>query len=304
MSSTSSAPSDGPLSLEERATLPLQNAVTRRGVLRAAWHSPRVKVGAGLTGLVVLVAIIGPWVAPHSPQEFLTAPFAQPGHGSLFGGDSLGRDVLSRVLNGGRRILIVSALATLLGVAVGTVLGAVAVLGSAVLDDGIMRPLDVVMSFPQLVLVLLFVSVLGPLPWLITLTIALVHVPHVARTTRAAALEVRHRDFVAYSETLGISRPSIVVREILPNVSSVLLVELGLRLTYSIVLVAGLSFLGFGFQPPTPDWGLMINENRVGLLAQPWGVVVPVILIAVLTIGVNLVTDGLARAAIGVDRIQ
>jgi peptide/nickel transport system permease protein len=287
----------------DTAALPLPS--TRRGrpgLLRAAWASPRTKAGAALAGLVVLLAVVGPFVAPHSPYAFLTAPFAPPSAAAPLGGDTLGRDVLSRVLDGGFRILLVGLVATVLGVGAGTALGALAVAGRSWVDEAIMRPLDVVMSFPQLVLALLLVSVLGPQVWLITLTIAVVHVPHVARTTRAAALDVRYRDFIAYSETLGTSKARLVAFEILPNISGIVLVELGLRLTYSIVLVAGLSFLGFGFQPPTPDWGLMINENRVGMLAQPWGVVVPVILIAVLTVGVNLVTDGVARAAAGVER--
>jgi peptide/nickel transport system permease protein len=287
--------------LEDTAALSLAGQASGRpGVLRAAWASPRTKAGAALGGAVVLLAIIGPFVAPHSPYAFITAPFAPPSGAAPLGGDTLGRDVVSRVLDGGFRILIVGLISTVLGVGAGTLLGALAVSGRSWLDETIMRPLDVVMSFPQLVLALLLVSVLGPKVWLITLTIALVHVPHVARTTRAAALDVRHRDFIAYSESLGTRRARLVAFEILPNVSSIVLVELGLRLTYSIVLVAGLSFLGFGFQPPTPDWGLMINENRVGMLTQPWGVVVPVILIAILTIGVNLVTDGVARAAAGV----
>lgn len=289
--------------LEDTAAVSLTSSRRARpGVLRAAWAAPRTRVGAALSGLVVLIAVIGPFVTPHSPLAFVTAPFAAPSGAAPLGGDTLGRDVLSRVLDGGFRILLVGVVATLLGVGVGTALGALAAVGRSWADEAIMRPLDVVMSFPQLVLALLLVSVLGPKVWLITLTIALVHVPHVARTTRAAALDVRYRDFIAYSETLGTPRARLVAFEIVPNVSSIVLVELGLRLTYSIVLVAGLSFLGFGFQPPTADWGLMINENRVGMLAQPWGVVVPVILIAVLTVGVNLVTDGVARAAAGVDR--
>jgi peptide/nickel transport system permease protein len=259
-------------------------------------------VGTVLTGLVVLVAIVGPFVTPHSPYDFVTTPYGPPASGLRLGGDYLGRDVVSRVLDGGFRILAVSAVAAAVGVAVGVLLGALSVLGSKPVDEIIMRSLDVVMSFPQIVLVLLFVSILGPQVWLITLTIALVQVPHVARTTRGAALEVRHRDFVAYAESLGTRRAVIVVKEIVPNIASVVLVELGLRLTYSIRLVAGVSFLGFGFQPPTPDWGLMINENRAGLLAQPWGVVAPLILVAILTIGVNLVTDGIARSAAGLDR--
>jgi peptide/nickel transport system permease protein len=120
--------------------------------------------------------------------------------------------------------------------------------------------------------------------------------------TRGAALEVVERDFVKSAEALGESRWSILVGELLPNISSPLLVEFGLRLTYSIGLVAAVSFLGFGLQPPAADWGLMINENRVGLTIQPWPVVLPVIAVGLLTIGTNLITDGIARAAIGIGR--
>jgi peptide/nickel transport system permease protein len=113
---------------------------------------------------------------------------------------------------------------------------------------------------------------------------------------------VVERDFVKSAEALGESRWSILVGELLPNISSPLLVEFGLRLTYSIGLVAGVSFLGFGLQPPAADWGLMINENRVGLTIQPWPVVLPVIAVGLLTVGTNLITDGIARAAIGIGR--
>ena len=131
---------------------------------------------------------------------------------------------------------------------------------------------------------------------------ALSHAPRVARVTRGAALEVVERDFVKSAEALGESRWSILVGELLPNISSPLLVEFGLRLTYSIGLVAGVSFLGFGLQPPAADWGLMINENRVGLTIQPWPVVLPVIAVGLLTVGTNLITDGIARSAIGIGR--
>jgi peptide/nickel transport system permease protein len=120
--------------------------------------------------------------------------------------------------------------------------------------------------------------------------------------TRGAALEVVERDFVKSAEALGETRWSILVGELLPNISSPLLVEFGLRLTYSIGLVAAVSFLGFGLQPPAADWGLMINENRVGLIIQPWPVVVPVFAVGLLTVGTNLITDGIARAAIGIGR--
>jgi peptide/nickel transport system permease protein len=146
------------------------------------------------------------------------------------------------------------------------------------------------------------VSAIGPKLWLIVLVVAVTHVPRVARVIRGAAQEVVERDFVKAAEAVGEKRSRIVFGEVLPNVTSPLLVEIGLRMTYSIGLVAAVSFLGFGLQPPAADWGLMIYENRLSISVQPWSVVLPVLAIGLLTVGTNLITDGIARAAIGIDR--
>ena len=169
-------------------------------------------------------------------------------------------------------------------------------------DSVIMRAVDVILAFPQLVFALLLVSILGPKIWLIVLAVAISHAPQVARVTRAAALDISERDFVKAMQILGIPGRRIIRRDVLPNLTSVLMVEIGLRLTYSMLVIAGLSFLGFGLQPPAASWGLMINENRVGLIANPWGVLMPAILIALFTIGVNTFTDAVARASLGVGR--
>jgi peptide/nickel transport system permease protein len=170
------------------------------------------------------------------------------------------------------------------------------------LDDVLMRGNDVLLAFPQIIFVLLAVSAIGPKLWLIVLTVGLTHAPRVARVLRGAALEVVERDFVKSAEVVGEKRWRIVFGEILPNVTSPLLVETGLRMTYSIGLVAGISFLGFGLQPPTADWGLMINENRLAITVQPWSVLLPIAAIGLLTVGTNLITDGLSRALAGIDR--
>jgi peptide/nickel transport system permease protein len=195
-----------------------------------------------------------------------------------------------------------SAAATVVGVVLGTAVGLVAAYSRNWLDDVLMRGNDVLLSFPAIIFVLLAVTVLGPKLWLIVLTVALTHAPRVARVMRGAGQEVVERDFIKAAEVVGEKRWRIVSGELLPNVTSPLLVEVGLRMTYSIGLIAGVSFLGLGLQPPTADWGLMINENRLSISIQPWAVFLPVIAIALLTIGTNLVTDGVARAAIGLDR--
>lgn len=271
-------------------------------VLSRAVRLRRTQIGMALVGLVVAIAIVGPWVAPHGSTEFVGNPYSAPGGGALFGTDGLGRDVLSRFLSGGRSILVESVLATLFGVGGGALVGLVAAYGRGRVDALLMRTCDVLLAFPQIVLILLAVSTVGPKPALVVLMVGLSHLPRTARVIRGAAQEVVERDFVKAAEVAGERRWRIVFGDILPNVTSPLLVELGLRLTYSIALIAAVDFLGFGPQPPAADWGLMINENRVGITTQPWAVLLPIVAIGLLTVGANLTTDGVARAASGVDR--
>jgi peptide/nickel transport system permease protein len=256
--------------------------------------------GLILVGFVLALALLGPFLAPRSPLEFMAIPFQPPGRGLWLGADILGRDVLSRVLAGGYAILGLSAAATLLGVFAGALLGISAGYVKGAFDETVMRVLDVFLAFPQTILALLFVSIIGPKLWLITLVVAAIHAPQVARVARAATLRVAEEDFVRFAEAIGMRTARIMLREIFPNIVNPLMVELGLRFTYSIALVAGLSFLGFGQQPPAADWGLMINENRIGLAQNPWPVVAPILLIALLTIGMNLFTDAIARSALGI----
>ena len=291
----------------EGAVEPVPPAEQLRGhqwlwILRRAAALTRTRIGLAIVGLIVAVAVVGPLVAPHSPTEFVAAPNTGPSSRALFGADALGRDVFSRFLHGGLTVLWLSLVATAVGIVAGTVVGLVAAYARNWLDDLLMRANDVMLSFPQIIFVLLAVSAIGPKLWLIVLTVGGTHAPRVARVMRGAGQEVVERDFVKAAEVVGEKRWRIVFGELLPNVTSPLLVELGLRMTYSIGLVAGISFLGFGLQPPTADWGLMINENRLSITVQPWAVFLPVLAIGLLTVGTNLITDGVARAAIGLDR--
>ena len=287
---------------QQPALIQAAPARARFALLADALRLGRTRVGVVIVALLVLVALAGPLVAPHSPTEFVGIPNSAPSGDAIFGTDALGRDVLSRFLNGGRTVLWLSAAATLLGMVVGVAIGLIAAYSRNWLDDVLMRANDVLLAFPQIIFVLLAVSALGPKLWLIVLTVGLTHAPRVARVIRGAALEIVERDFVKSAEVVGEKRWRIVFGEVLPNVTSPLLVEAGLRMTYSIGLVAGISFLGFGLQPPDADWGLMINENRLSITVQPWAVLLPVIAIGLLTIGTNLITDGLSRALAGIDR--
>lgn len=271
-------------------------------ILGRAATTPRGATGLGLLGVIVLTAVIGPSVAPYNPNAIVTVPYAPPSSSYWLGGDVLGRDVLSRVLSGGWVLLVMAVAATAVGVLVGTVAGVSAAYLRGRWDSVIMRTVDVLLAFPQLVFALLLVSVVGPKLWLIVVAVGISHAPQIARVLRAATLEVTEKDFVKAVELWGVPRRRVMTREILPNLVSPLMVEIGLRLTYSIIIIAGLAFLGFGQAPPAPNWGVMINENLLGLASNPWGVVVPAIMIAVLSVGTNTYSDAVARVAIGAER--
>jgi peptide/nickel transport system permease protein len=271
-------------------------------LLAAAWRQGRTKIGLALVLLLVGCALIGPLFAPYAPTEFVGAPYEKPSADALLGTDNLGRDVLSRFLWGGRSILALAVLSTVLGVVLGVAVGLVSAYARSALDDVLMRAMDVILAFPQIVLALVAVATVGPKLWLLVLVVGITTGPRVARVVRGAALDVVERDFVRAAEGIAVPRTKILFGEVLPNVTSPLVVETSLRLTFSIALISALSFLGFGLQPPAADWGLMINENRLGLEIQPWGVVMPVIAIGLLTIGTSLVGDGFSRASIGIER--
>jgi peptide/nickel transport system permease protein len=271
-------------------------------VLKAAARTSRGATGLILTAFVVLVAVVGPLVAPHSPDALVTTEFAKPSGQFPLGSDFLGRDVLSRVLDGGWTLLLMAAAATALGVLAGALVGVSAAYLRGRSDGVIMRTVDVILSFPQIVFALLLLSILGPKLWLIVVAVGLSHAPQVARVLRSATLDISERDFVKAAEAQGMRPFAVMRKEILPNLISPITVESGLRLTYSIIIIAGLAFLGFGQPPPAPNWGYMINENQIGLALNPWAVIVPAALIALLTVGTNIFTDAIARVAIGVER--
>lgn len=270
----------------------------RNTVLTRFWSQRQAKVGAVLTGLVLLLALFGPlllpWATGYSTTEFAGRPFQPDG---MFGTDNLGRDVWSRFLAGGLNLIVFAVLATLLGLVLGVVLGMLAAYAGGWLDSLIMRANDVLLAVPQLVVALLAVTVLGPRGWVLVTVIGLTHAPRIARVARSATLGVINEDYIRVAEMYAMPRGRILMREIMPNITGPMAVEAGLRLTYSIGAIASLSFLGLGIQPPAADWGLMINENRIALSLEPAGVLLPVLAIAVLTIGTNLIADSIARAS-------
>jgi len=280
----------------------IDRPVRQRGVIAAAFGLWRARIGAVIVVLLVGVAVFGPFLAPHGATEFVGPPNTNDVPGLLFGTDRLGQDVWSRFLLGGRTILVLAVVSTLIGLFVGMVIGLVAAYDRGRLDNVLMRAMDVVFAFPNLLLALVAVTTLGRRSWVIILIVAFTAVPRVARITRGAALGVVERDFIGAAEALGESRRHILGAEVLPNVAGPLLVEANLRLTYSIALIGALGFLGFGVGLNQPDWAQMINENRAALSTAPWGTLLPIFAIGLLTVGVGLIADGLGRAVAGIDR--
>jgi peptide/nickel transport system permease protein len=260
---------------------------------RRATQQPRFTFGLAVTVLVVAFAIFAPFLAPYGENETAGPPYSKDG---FFGTDYLGQDVLSRVMHGGQSVLLISVLATLFGMVVGVLIGVVAAYAGGWWDEVIMRLNDVLLAFPQILLALVVLTALqNPAAWVIVVLVGASHAPRVARVSRGVALGIVSRDFVVAAEALGEKRSRVIVAEVLPNMIGPLLAEAGLRLTYSIGIVAALGFLGFAADPGSANWGQMMNENRLGLATQSWSVLAPVLIIAIFTIATNLMADGLAQ---------
>jgi peptide/nickel transport system permease protein len=255
----------------------------------------------GLAGLVILVfvlglALFGPFFAPHPPDEPLGIPFEGPSADAVFGYDILGRDVLSRVLWGGRSVLALAGVATLIAYVAGGIIGLAAGYSRSLLDSILMRGVDVLIAFPALLFILVLITGAGTSKAALVAGVAIVQTPLVARIVRTATQEQSVRGFVEAAVARGERTAAILRREILPNIVAPIAADFGLRFTYSIILVASVNFFGLGLQPPDADWALIISENRDGLTLNPWVILVPAALIALLTISLNLVGDSVARS--------
>ena len=212
-----------------------------------------------------------------------------------FGTDELGRDVLSRVLNGGHSVILMATSATLLAYLVGMTIGLTAGYTRSLLDPFLMRTVDVLLAFPALLVLLLLVSGLGTHVSVLILGVAIVLVPGISRLTRTATLEISTRSYVEAAVARGEGMASVLLRDVMPNITPVMLADLGIRYAYSIILIASMNFLGLGIAPPASDWGLMISENRSFITLNPWAVLAPAIMLGLLAISVNLIADAYVR---------
>jgi peptide/nickel transport system permease protein len=259
-----------------------------------------LRIGGAILAVHLILAVIGPFVAPYGyAQMGAGMPLSGMSWTHPFGVDQLGRDIFSRVIYGGHIVILLSLCGTALGLVLGAILGLLSGYVGGWIDNLLQRLLEALISIPFLVLALLAIAAAGPEaagdPILVVFVVALVYAPRIARMARSAAIDIATRDFVTIARLRGESAWSVMRRELLPNATSVLLVEFALRAGYAPVLIGSLGFLGFGMRPPTPEWGLMIAENRALLIISPVTVLGPGLALASLVVGLNLFTEGFAR---------
>jgi peptide/nickel transport system permease protein len=273
-------------------------SMARRERVQVLLHSKSFIAGAIIVGFFVFCAIFGRLLVLQDP--FASNPLNQlqsPSANYWFGTDRLGRDVFSRVIVGSRDILIIAPAATLLGTVLGTALGLVTGYFRGTVDDVLSRLIEAVLALPVVLVGILALTSLGPSNITIIIVVGFVFAPVIARTVRAAVLSERELEYVSAARLRNEKTPYILFAEILPNVMGPVIVEFTVRLGYAIFVVATLSFLGLGVQPPSPDWGLQVFEHY-GLISGGfwWPVLFPAAAIAILVIGVNLIADGLTQA--------
>ncbi|HEY8016058.1 MAG TPA: ABC transporter permease, partial [Dongiaceae bacterium] len=244
-----------------------------------------LRIGSVILLLQFVIAATGPFWAPYGPAQIQTGPpLSSMSWQHPFGTDQLGRDVFSRAVYGGHIVILLSLSGTFLGLVIGAIVGLFSGYVGGWIDEVLQRLLEAMISIPFLVLALIAIVAVGPAlsgnPILLVLIVALIYSPRIARMARAAALDIVTRDFVTVARLRGESAWSVMKRELLPNATSVLLVEFALRAGYAPILIGSLGFLGFGLRPPTPEWGLMMSENRSLIIFSPMTVLGPGLMLA------------------------
>ena len=272
----------------------------RLRVLLRSWErlrrNPTALAGTLVFFFFLFTAIFGTLVAPYGFQaQDIAARLMPPGSLHLFGTDQYGRDIFSRVLAGCRTIFLLSGTGTLLAALIGVSIGLLSGYYGRLLDEALMRVLDVLLSFPPLLFALLLLATVGPSVLNLLLVVTVLYVPMLARLARSMVLDLKTKEFVEAARIRGERDVVILFREILPNAMAPLLVEMSVRFSYSIFLVASLGFLGLGVQPPSPDWGLQINEARSYFATAPWILLFPAGAISLLVVATNLMTDGVRQ---------
>jgi len=269
----------------------------RKVISELAW-STSAMIGVSIILFWVFVAIAAPLISPYTPTEMHATRLESPSLQHWLGTDHLARDVLSRVLWGTRVVVALAPISVLIGILIAAPLGLMSGYVGGRLDTLIMRGVDILLSFPTLLIYILIITTFGPSVIVVIISISLGSIPPITRIIRSLVLDVRTKDYVSAARLRGEKRRYILLREILPNVSGPIIVDTTIRIGYAIMAIGALGFLGLGIPPPTPDWGGMINEGRQWIFAMPWIVLAPAIALSSVVIGLNLLADGIREIAL------
>jgi len=276
---------------------PTGKALNRQRVLRRFFRNPLSVIGLVVVLVLLFVAIFAPLVAPQDPaKQHLIEKRAKPFGKYLLGADQFGRDILSRLIFGARVSLTVSILSVLIGLAGGVVIGTLSGYIGGVVDSVLMRLMDLLLSFPYLLLAIVMVAALGAGTFNTTLAIGIWALPTFARMVRASVLSIISREYITAAHAIGASHLRIMLTHVIPNFISPIIVYATLFMANAIMLEAALSFLGLGVQPPTPSWGEMISSGRNFLMVAPHVATIPGLAIMLAVLGFNLMGDGLRDA--------
>jgi peptide/nickel transport system permease protein len=268
----------------------------RSSPLRRALSQPATLIGTILVAAHLILALFSPLIAPHDSSALVASPLQRPSWEFLMGTDQIGRDYFSRIIEGGRIALLVSFCGVAIALAAGTVLGVLAGYIGGRFDEIVMRFVDAMMSIPEIILIAILTLALGKDIWALIPVVAAVYTWGVVRVMRAKTISLATLDFVRAAELRGETCFAIMLREILPNLTGLLGVELAVRVSSAVLRISALSFLGLGISQPTPDWGLMVQEAMGVVFTDPWFLLLPAIMLSTLIIGVNFMVDGFARS--------
>ncbi len=277
-----------------------EQTAQRRRQIGAKWRQikryPATLIGFFIVGFFLLMALIGPWVAPYGfSDQDLSERLKPPSREHLLGTDQFGRDVLSRVIVGSRDVYMVAGSGAMLAVVFGLTVGLIAGYFGGIIDEILMRLIDVLLAIPPLLLAMIVLFSLGSSRLNVIIVVGFLYIPMVSRVVRSVVLDLKTRQFVEAAKLRGENHLYIMFREIFPNVLPPLAVEASMRFSYAIFLVASLGFLGLGVQPPSPDWGLMIGEARNFFSVAQWSLLAPAGAVIILVVGVAFMSDGLRR---------
>jgi peptide/nickel transport system permease protein len=264
--------------------------------LRRLRRYPATLIGFSIVAFFLLMAVIGPWVAPYGYTKQDLSNRLQPASAEHWlGTDQFGRDIFSRVLVGSRDVFSIAGSGTVVAVFLGLSLGLLAGYFGGLFDEITMRLMDILLAIPPLLLAMIILGTVGSSRLNVVMVVGFLYIPMVARVVRSVVLDIKTREYIEAAKVRGESSAYILFREILPNVMPPLAVEASMRFSYAIFLVASLGFLGLGVQPPSPDWGMMVSEARTFFSQAPWVLLYPAGVIAFLVVGVAFMSDGLRR---------